>query len=37
MDAHLAKPVDPDLLYETLGRLISRNRKSDYRNEPKED
>ena len=37
MDAHLSKPVDPDLLYETLGRLISRNRKSDYRNEPKED
>lgn len=33
MDAHLAKPVDTDLLYETLGRLITRSRGSDCRTE----
>lgn len=26
MDAHLAKPVDPDYLYDTLGRLIAEKR-----------
>lgn len=26
MDAHLSKPIEPEVLYETLGRLIGKNK-----------
>ena len=32
MNAHLSKPIEPELLYETLSRMIHNKHEQDYDN-----